>query len=93
MKRYISIICITCCSALFFIVEVWTPLNQEKFFYSLEWEGFTNKKAIACSNNNGQNSTLERKEAFLTFDDGPCVNNTRKILKVLIDNNVKATFL
>ncbi|MDF2504554.1 polysaccharide deacetylase family protein [Clostridium sp.] len=32
------------------------------------------------------------KEVFLTFDDGPSPNNTRKILKILNDNNVKATF-
>lgn len=34
---------------------------------------------------------LFSKEAFLTFDDGPSVN-TFKILKILDDNNVKATF-
>lgn len=32
------------------------------------------------------------KEVFLTFDDGPSPNNTRKILKILKDNNIKATF-
>ncbi|AYD41097.1 polysaccharide deacetylase [Clostridium fermenticellae] len=32
------------------------------------------------------------KKVYLTFDDGPSVNNTRKILKILNDNNVKATF-
>jgi peptidoglycan/xylan/chitin deacetylase (PgdA/CDA1 family) len=39
-----------------------------------------------------QNSTECPKEVFLTFDDGPSVNNTRKILKILNDNNIKATF-
>lgn len=34
---------------------------------------------------------LFSKEVFLTFDDGPSVN-TLKILKILDDNNVKATF-
>ncbi|MGO1651196.1 polysaccharide deacetylase family protein [Senegalia sp. (in: firmicutes)] len=33
----------------------------------------------------------ERKIAFLTFDDGPS-NNTIKILKILDEKNVKATF-
>lgn len=32
------------------------------------------------------------KEVFLTFDDGPCINNTRKILDILKENDVKATF-
>ncbi|MBV7274985.1 polysaccharide deacetylase [Clostridiaceae bacterium UIB06] len=32
------------------------------------------------------------KEVFLTFDDGPCNNNTKKILNILKDNNIKATF-
>jgi peptidoglycan/xylan/chitin deacetylase (PgdA/CDA1 family) len=35
---------------------------------------------------------MYEKEVFLTFDDGPSVNNTKKILKVLKDNDVKATF-
>jgi peptidoglycan/xylan/chitin deacetylase (PgdA/CDA1 family) len=35
---------------------------------------------------------LYPKEVFLTFDDGPCINNTQKILKILKDNNVKASF-
>lgn len=41
-----------------------------------------------------QNNTVPiyPKEVYLTFDDGPSVNNTRKILKILNDNNVKATF-
>jgi Predicted xylanase/chitin deacetylase len=34
---------------------------------------------------------LFSKEVFLTFDDGPSVN-TLKILKILDENNVKATF-
>ncbi|WP_084284743.1 polysaccharide deacetylase family protein [Clostridium lundense] len=38
------------------------------------------------------NSTNKPKVAFLTFDDGPSPNNTRQILKILKENNVKATF-
>jgi peptidoglycan/xylan/chitin deacetylase (PgdA/CDA1 family) len=33
-----------------------------------------------------------KKIAFLTFDDGPSTTVTPKILKILKDNNVKATF-
>lgn len=47
---------------------------------------------LALSNNNSKNIVECPKEAFLTFDDGPCMNNTKKILKILNDNNIKATF-
>lgn len=33
-----------------------------------------------------------KKEVFLTFDDGPSLTNTPNVLKILKDNNVKATF-
>lgn len=33
-----------------------------------------------------------QKEVFLTFDDGPSVSNTPKILKILKENDVHATF-
>ncbi|WP_234118983.1 polysaccharide deacetylase family protein [Clostridium hydrogenum] len=32
------------------------------------------------------------KIAYLTFDDGPSINNTKKILNILDQNNIKATF-
>lgn len=38
------------------------------------------------------NKPLFPKEVFLTFDDGPSPDNTEKILKVLEENDVKATF-
>lgn len=38
-----------------------------------------------------QNNNKE-KVIFLTFDDGPSANNTPKILEILKNNNVKATF-
>jgi peptidoglycan-N-acetylglucosamine deacetylase len=49
---------------------------------------------LNISNNKFKNKNIQEfpKEVFLTFDDGPCVNNTRKILKILNDNNIKATF-
>ena len=33
-----------------------------------------------------------RKVVYLTFDDGPSQNNTPKILKILKESNIKATF-
>lgn len=35
---------------------------------------------------------MEEKKIFLTFDDGPSPNNTLKILNILKENNIKATF-
>ncbi|SHH26531.1 polysaccharide deacetylase family protein [Clostridium grantii] len=32
------------------------------------------------------------KKVYITFDDGPSINNTRNIIKILNDNNVKASF-
>jgi peptidoglycan/xylan/chitin deacetylase (PgdA/CDA1 family) len=32
------------------------------------------------------------KKVYLTFDDGPSINNTRNIITILNDNNVKASF-
>lgn len=37
-------------------------------------------------------SKLKQKEVFLTFDDGPSSNNTPKILNILKENNVHASF-
>jgi peptidoglycan/xylan/chitin deacetylase (PgdA/CDA1 family) len=53
---------------------------------------FSNELAVFSSNFRNQNSTECPKEVFLTFDDGPSINNTRKILKILNDNKIKATF-
>lgn len=33
-----------------------------------------------------------KKIAYLTFDDGPSTTNTPEVLKILRDNNIKATF-
>ncbi|WP_055071287.1 polysaccharide deacetylase family protein [Clostridium massiliamazoniense] len=38
------------------------------------------------------NSKDTNKEVFLTFDDGPSVNNTPKILNILKENGVHGTF-
>ncbi|MGL4760920.1 MAG: polysaccharide deacetylase family protein [Sarcina sp.] len=37
-------------------------------------------------------SQIKQKEVFLTFDDGPSINNTPKILNILKKNNVHASF-
>lgn len=61
-------------------------------------------KAQGKQNNNksGQSNVVKNtdlpklspnaKIAYLTFDDGPSANNTPKILDILKENNIKATF-
>lgn len=54
------------------------------------------------NNKNGQSNSVKKtdlpklspnaKIAYLTFDDGPSANNTPKILDILKENNIKATF-
>lgn len=51
------------------------------FFDNVRAETYSNK-LVATQN----------KVAFLTFDDGPCINNTKKITDILKSNNIKATF-
>ncbi len=46
---------------------------------------------ITASKDSVTNDYTGQKVCYLTFDDGPC-NNTEKILKILKDNDVKATF-
>lgn len=49
-----------------------------------------NSNGDGSSTSTGGNVT--KKQVFLTFDDGPTKNVTPRILKVLDDHNVKATF-
>lgn len=51
-------------------------------------------EGTTSTNKNGDKSgdSATKKEAFLTFDDGPTTNITPKILKILDDYNIKATF-
>lgn len=88
MKRYVSTICVTCCFVLIFVLEGNKfSLTQDSVQCSSIGE-----KAMVFSSDNVQNNYLSQKEVFLTFDDGPCENNTRRILEILNHNNVKATF-
>lgn len=52
----------------------------------------TDKKDEKKTGGKLEKSEKKTKKVFLTFDDGPSINNTRNILKILKDNNVKATF-
>lgn len=46
---------------------------------------------VTASKDSVTNDYTGEKVCYLTFDDGPC-KNTEKILKILKDNDVKATF-
>lgn len=69
----------------FIIILSLVYLNSRNNTYQNELNAFNN-------NFKNQNRMECPKEVFLTFDDGPSINNTRKILKILNNNNIKATF-
>lgn len=50
------------------------------------------KIAGSIDNNNNNVVATQKKTVYLTFDDGPSINNTKKIIKILNENNIKATF-
>jgi|GEM_PF-2399784 len=56
-----------------------TPINEKT-------------KITSIDNINNNAKTMPRKTVYLTFDDGPSINNTKKIIKILNEHNVKATF-
>jgi len=45
-----------------------------------------------ADNSNVENTKFVQKKVFLTFDDGPSITNTSKIIEILKKNNIKATF-
>lgn len=51
-----------------------------------------NKFNNTTKNNSSSKVYSNKKEVFLTFDDGPTNNTTRQVLNILKHNNVKATF-
>ncbi|MDT8719095.1 polysaccharide deacetylase [Clostridium sp. 19966] len=54
------------------------------------WDNYGIK--VVPKKSNGINDKEFHKKVFLTFDDGPSRNNTPKILEILKENDVKATF-
>ncbi len=78
---------------IFFIFMCLTiPSNNSKDSMHLWSNNSINNKVFSYTPVDSNVKTTYPKEVFLTFDDGPCVNNTKKILKILKDNNVKASF-
>lgn len=59
---------------------------------SIEGDKYTFSGAEVQRVNEKSTPTDGKKVVFLTFDDGPSMNNTPKILDILKANDVKATF-
>ncbi len=79
LKRLITYMLIVLASLIFIITYLAVTLAKESY---------TNKYQKAI------NSILssDSKIAYLTFDDGPSSKETEKILDILKEENVKATF-
>ncbi|MDP4143752.1 MAG: polysaccharide deacetylase family protein [Bacillota bacterium] len=87
---FLSILIFICCIIVFYH----SILNMADIKYKVPYsnnvaredlQGRTYKKITITK-------IKDEKIAFLTFDDGPCLNNTLKILNILNENNIKATF-
>lgn len=92
MKKYSFIIYVTFIAAIFILTQFFLPSSLNDSLPNNLGDNNCSVKAEDYNLDNSFNDIQNIKEVFLTFDDGPCVNNTRKILKILKDNNVKATF-
>ena len=76
------ILCILICLIVYFIFNL---VNKKTLLVSaFEEENFQDKISNLMNGN--------EKIAYLTFDDGPTSKSTPKILKILSEENVKATF-
>lgn len=76
------ILCILICLIVYFIFNI---VNKKTLLVSaFEEENFQDKISNLMNGN--------EKIAYLTFDDGPTSKSTPKILKILSEENVKATF-
>ncbi|WP_243108730.1 polysaccharide deacetylase family protein [Clostridium rectalis] len=94
-KKILSKVCKTIIISLFFIssVLIMSPLETREVF---AMDNNIDKEYIEGFNGKSQeqmvSASVSKKVAFLTFDDGPSGNNTPKILNILKQNNIKATF-
>lgn len=76
------VLCILICLIVYFIFNL---VNKKTLLVSaFEEENFQDKISNLMNGN--------EKIAYLTFDDGPTSKSTPKILKILSEENVKATF-
>ena len=80
----VFIIIIILISILFFTFHSYTYLTTEAFSDSQISDEFINKVMNLANN--------DEKVAYLTFDDGPTISVTPKILDILKSENIKASF-
>lgn len=105
MKKYFPIILISFIFASFFCFKFFLIQDLKKEennnlyektgkseTYSNEFNKINEESYLNDSPMQVVDEPKPGKEVFLTFDDGPCSNNTPKILDILKDNNVRATF-
>ena len=79
---FFFVLCILICLIVYFIFNL---VNKKTLLVSaFEEENFQDKISNLMNGN--------EKIAYLTFDDGPTSKSTPKILKILSEENVKATF-
>lgn len=72
-------------------VDVQTTINEEVIVSEEVVTNETEKEEFVDNIKNIYNGT-EGKRVFLTFDDGPSAEITPKILDILAEHNIKATF-
>lgn len=75
--------------ALIILLSIFFVYNSKSFAVDFEKNSFFNVD-VSISLNDIEKST--DKKAYLTFDDGPTTKATGKILDILKEENVKATF-
>ena len=63
--------------------------NIDEEINSLKEEFFSKAKELE---NKVLNNETDKKIVYLTFDDGPYLNSTNKVLDILKENNILATF-
>ena len=74
---------------LFFVSSLYFLNTSNSFAIKLSKNSFFNTDVVSSLD---KITKSQDKKAFLTFDDGPTSNCTEKILDVLKEENVKATF-
>lgn len=90
-KIYIYVICFIIAASILNGPSFYNEVNAINNESEVDlWRENNNVKSLMVKEN--EDTTENVKKVFLTFDDGPCINNTLKILDILQQNNVKATF-
>ncbi|MBX4271212.1 polysaccharide deacetylase family protein [Clostridium estertheticum] len=100
-KRFIlviTILIILCCLAVYIFNKIYNTTHPKEIAVKYNHSEVNKSEKITQKNQLGEQYTPwttkrtdGKKIAYLTFDDGPSVN-TEKILHILNQNNIKASF-